>query len=94
MNWSTLEHLPNDYFVSNREDDFLITTFVDDNADNSDDDKLNKIVGSIHRSTEMKEKTSREPALTINKSMELKTKERTKAFEESMEKKKSEVIKN
>ena len=78
MNWNDLENLKSDFFVSKREDDFVITSYLDLIENNSD---ASENTNKIHDSK------------SINKSMESKTQERTKAFELSLEKKKSEVFK-
>lgn len=92
MNWNDLENLKSDFFVSKREDDFVITSYLDLIENNSDDEKISKLISNPTLGAS--ENTNKiHDSKSINKSMESKTQERTKAFELSLEKKKSEVFK-
>lgn len=91
MDWNELESLNNDFFISKREDDFVISSLIDNIDSNSDQDNLGKMnARNKHHHGESDPKLLH--TKMVNKSMESINKERTKAFELSLEKKKSQVL--
>ncbi len=90
IDWNQLESVHGTSMFSINEEESGLKQLIDDRENNSDDENINKVLS-------YSAKTPNESSLkyinenTLNKSHDNKILQRTKAFEQSIEKRKSEV---
>ncbi len=91
IDWNQLESVHGTSMFSINEEESGLKKFIDDRENNSDDDNINKLLSYSAKTPNESTLKHINDNTYLNKSHDQKIIQRTKAFEQSIEKRKSEV---